>query len=140
EGLRHVQGVDLNAGVLTDAQRAAVTDPVSQALLAYIPAGNTTDASGQARLLASGIAPVDIDQYTIDMHHNAGAKDNIHGYYAFQRDLRQEPNAQLNTVPAFGDTPGGRRQIMTLNETHIFSSGFVNEARMGYNRINISFN
>jgi len=140
EGLRHTQGVDLNAGVLSDAQRAAVTDPVSRNLLAYIPAGNTTDASGQARLLASGIAPVDIDQYTIDMHHNAGAKDNIHGYYAFQRDLRQEPNAQLNTVPGFGDTRGGRRQIMTLNETHIFSSGFVNEARMGYNRINISFN
>jgi len=33
EGLRHTQGVDLNAGVLTEAQRAAVTDPVSRNLL-----------------------------------------------------------------------------------------------------------
>src|SRR4051812_40781174 len=54
EGLRQVQGVDLNAGVLTEAQRAAVTDPVTKQLLPYIPLGNTTDANGQARLLASG--------------------------------------------------------------------------------------
>src|SRR3954452_2579831 len=55
EGLRHVQGVALTAGVLTDAHRPAVTDPLARRLLQYIPAGNTTDANGQARLLASGI-------------------------------------------------------------------------------------
>ena len=66
--------------------------------------------------------------------------DDLHGYYAFQKDLRQEPNAQGNTVPGFGDTRGGQRQIMTLNETHIFSQALVNEARAGFNRINISFN
>jgi carboxypeptidase family protein len=140
EGLRHTQGVDLNAGVLTDAQRAAVTDPVAQNLLKYIPLGNTTDANGQARLLASGIAPVNIDQYTIDVRNNLGAKDDLHGYYAYQQDLRQEPNAQGNTVPGFGDTRGGKRQVMTLNETHVFSQALVNEARTGYNRIQINFN
>jgi hypothetical protein len=140
EGLRHVQGVDLNGGVLSEAQRAAVTDPVTKRLLSYIPLGNTTDASGQARLLSSGIAPVNIDQYTLDVRHNLRKNDDLHGYYAFQRDLRQEPNAQGNTVPGFGDTRGGHRQLMTLNETHVFSSTLVNEARAGFNRINISFN
>ncbi len=139
EGLRHVQAVDLNSGVLTDAQRAAVTDPMSKRLLPYIPLGNTTDANGQARLLASGIAPVNIDQYTIDLRHNIGQRDDLHGYYAFQRDLRQEPNAQGNTVPGFGDTRGAHRQVMTINETHVFSQALVNEARAGYNRININF-
>jgi Carboxypeptidase regulatory-like domain/TonB dependent receptor len=139
EGLRHTQGVDLNANVLTDAQRAAVTNPVSRNLLAYIPAGNTFDANGQARLLASGTAPVNIDQHTIDMHYAAAKNDNIHGYYAYQKDLRQEPNAQGNTIPGFGDTRGGKRQVMTFNETHIFTPALVNEARAGYNRINISF-
>ncbi|MCU1384965.1 MAG: Cna protein, partial [Acidobacteria bacterium] len=139
EGLRQLQGVDLNAGVLTDAQRAGVTDPVARRLLQYIPAGNTTDASGQAGLLASGIAPVNIDQHTIDLRHTLGQNDDLHGYYAFQKDLRQEPNAQGNTVPGFGDTRGGKRQILTLNETHIFSQALVNEVRAGYNRININF-
>ena len=139
EGLRHTQGVDLNANVLSDAQRAAVTDPVSRTLLQYIPSGNTVDANGQPRLLASGIAPVNIDQHTIDMHYAAGTNDNVHGYYAYQKDLRQEPNAQGNTIPGFGDTRGGKRQVMTFNETHIFTPALVNEARAGYNRINISF-
>ena len=125
--------------MLTDAQRAAVTDPVSKNLLAYIPLGNTTDANGQARLLGSGTAPVNIDQYTVDVRHNISAKDDLHGYYAFQKDSRQEPNAQGNTVPGFGDTRGGKRQVMTFNETHIFGAALVNEARVGYNRININF-
>jgi hypothetical protein len=139
EGLRHLQGVDLSAGVLTDAQRAGVTDPLARRLLAYIPAGNTTDPNGQSRLLASGIAPVNIDQYTIDVRHTLARNDDLHGYYAYQKDLRQEPNAQGNTVPGFGDQRGGKRQIMTLNETHIFSQALVNEARAGFNRININF-
>ena len=140
EGLRHTQGVDLNAGVLTPEQRAAVVDPVSKNLLPYIPLGNTVDANGQARLLASGIAPVNIDQYTIDGRHTISKADELHGYYAYQRDLRQEPNAQGNTVPGFGDTRGGHRQVLTVNETHIFNDALVNEARAGYNRINITFN
>ena len=31
------------------------------------------------------------------------------------------------------------RQILTLNETHVFSPNFVNEARLGFNRIAIAF-
>ena len=125
--------------MLTQAQRDAVTDPVSRNLLQYIPLGNTTDANGQARLLASGIAPVNIDQYTIDLRHALAKNDDLHGYYAYQKDRRQEPNAQGNTVPDFGDTRGGQRQLMTINETHVFGSALVNEARAGYNRINITF-
>jgi hypothetical protein len=140
EGLRHLQGVDLNSGVLTEAQRAAVTDPMSKRLLPYIPLPNATGASGEGRLITSGIAPVNLDQYTLDVRHNVSQNDNLHGYYAFQRDIRQEPNAQGNTVPDFGDTRGGRRQIMTINETHIFNQALVNEARFGFNRLNISFN
>jgi hypothetical protein len=29
---------------------------------------------------------------------------------------------------------------MTVNETHVFGPALVNEARFGYNRLNISFN
>ena len=137
EGLRHVQEVDLNSGTLTDAQRAAVTDPLAKRLLAYIPAANDP---GGTRVIGSSRAPVDIDQYTMDLRHNLKKNDDLHWYYAFQRDLRQEPNAQGNTVAGFGDTRGAHRQVMTVNETHIFSQAIVNEARFGFNRINISFN
>jgi hypothetical protein len=137
EGLRHLQAIDFNSGTLTDAQRAGVTDPTAKNLLAYIPKAN--DGTG-ARVITSEQAPVNIDQYTIDSRNNIRNGDDFHVYYAFQRDLRTEPNAQGQTVPGYSDQRGGHRQIMTLNETHIFSSALVNEVRGGYNRINISFN
>lgn len=136
EGLRHLQAVDLNSGTLTAAQRAAVVDPLAKNLLAYIPEAN--DSTG-ARVIGSSLAPVNIDQYTVDLRHNLRQNDDLHGYYAFQRDHRTEPNAQGNTVAGFGDQRGAHRQVMTLNETHIFSQSLVNEARFGYNRISISF-
>src|SRR5262249_13242708 len=136
EGLRHKQGVDLNSGTLTDAQRAAVTDPVARNLLAYIPRAN--DLTG-TRTIGSPLAPVEIDQYTIDSRNNLRRSDDLHVYYAFQRDSRIESNAQGQTVAGYSDTRGGHRQILTVNETHIFNSALVNEVRAGYNRISISF-
>jgi hypothetical protein len=139
EGLRQRQGIDINSGVLRDDQRAAVTDPVSRQLLALIPAANTTGAAGEGRYLGSATAPVDIDQWTGDVHHSFGSQDSLHGYYAFQRDRRGEPTLQLNTIPGFGDTRASHRQIGTFNETHVFGSSVVNEARFGFNRIHITF-
>ena len=138
EGLRQRQGIDINSGVLSDAERAAVTDPISRQLLQFIPSANAT-VNGAARFVGSEVAPVNIDQWTGDVSQNAGSGDMIHGYYAFQRDLRREPTLQANTIPGFGDTRHSHRQIGTLNETHIFSQRLVNEARFGFNRINITF-
>jgi len=139
EGLRQRQGIDINSGVLSDAQRAGVTDPVTKRLLALIPAANSTGAAGEARFVGSATAPVDIDQFTGDVRHNVNNADAVHWYYAWQRDQRGEPTLQLNTIPGFGDTRHSHRQIMTLNETHIFKSNLVNEARFGFNRIDITF-
>jgi hypothetical protein len=142
EGLRQRQGLTLTSNVLTDAQRASVTNPTVLQLLPLIPLATSVDIVGGvpvARFAGSGTAPVDIDQWTADVSHNFGANDRLHGYYAFQRDKRGEPNLQGNTVPGFGDTRQSRRQIFTLNETHIFGPTLTNEARLGFNRVNITF-
>src|SRR6266568_7469562 len=139
EGLRQRQQLDFNSGVLSDAQRAAVTDPVVKNLLPLIPTANTTSATGAPRFVGTGTAPVDIDQWTGDLSHQVGPSDRLHAYYAYQRDKRGEPNLQGNTIPGFGDTRTSNRQIGTLNYTHIFGSNLVNEARFGFNRIHITF-
>jgi hypothetical protein len=143
EAIRQRQGLTLNGGVLTDAQRAGVTDPVSRQLLSFIPRANvlTTNAQGVTvgSFAGSGTAPVNLDQWTLDVSHNMGSNDRLHGYYAFQRDLRGEPVLQGNTIPGFGDTRQSKRQILTLNETHIFGPNLTNEARFGFNRIHITF-
>jgi hypothetical protein len=134
EGLRQRQGLTLpTVTVPTDAQRAAVTDPSIRKLLPLIPRSSTGLSSGSAT------APVNIDQWTLDVSHNFNANDRLHGYYAFQKDFRGEPTLQGNNIPGFGDTRKSSRQIFTLNETHIFNANVVNEARFGFNRINILF-
>ena len=134
EGLRQRQGLTLpSVTVPTDAQRATVTDPAILSLLALIPRSSTGLTSGSAT------APVNIDQWTADISHKFSAKDQLHGYYAFQRDFRGEPTLQGNNIPGFGDTRQSHRQIFTLNETRVFNSQIVNEARFGFNRIHILF-
>ncbi len=139
EGTRQRQQLDFNSGVLSDEQRAAVTDPVVLNLLPLIPTANATSATGAPRFIGTGTANVDIDQWTGDLNHQLGVNDRLHAYYAFQKDLRGEPNLQGNTIPGFGDTRSSHRQIGTLNYTHTFGTSVVNEARFGFNRINITF-
>lgn len=138
EGLRQRQGLAINGGVLSDAQRTAATDPVTRRLIDFIPRANTV-VNGVPRFQGAATAPVDIDQYTGDVSFNLSNNDRLHGYYAFQKDLRGEPTLQGNNIPGFGDTRLGRRQVFTLNESHTFSPNLVNEARFGFNRISISF-
>ena len=137
EGLRQSQGLALNSGVLTAAERAGVTDPVAQKLLAFIPVANDTTG---ARFIGTAAGPVQTNQGTVDISHTFGPSDTVHGFYALQKDVRTEPTLQLNTVGGFGDNRAATRQILTLNETHVFSPQLVNEARLGFNRIAISFN
>lgn len=136
EGLRQAQGLTINSGVLTDAQRAGVTDPVAQNLLALIPRAN--DSTG-SRFISTAGGPVQTDQGTLDVNHIFNPSDTLHGFYAIQKDNRTEPTLQGNTISGFGDHRAATRQILTLNETHIFSPKLVNELRLGFNRISISF-
>jgi Carboxypeptidase regulatory-like domain len=139
EGLRQRQGLTLSTNVLTTTQRNAViagANPVSNAILALIPAAN--DPTG-TKFLGSATAPVDIDQGTADISHNFSNNLRLHGYYAGQHDLRQEPTLQGNTIPGFGDTRESKRQIATVGLDQTLSSTMVNETRLGFNRIHITF-
>jgi hypothetical protein len=140
EALRQEQGLALTSKVPTAAQRATfLTLAPSQAyasLLGLIPQAN--DASGST-FTGSASAPVRTDQFTGDLLYRLSDKDTVHGYYAYQQDRRTEPNLQGNNIVGFGDHRGAHRQIATLNEVHVFTPNTVNEARLGFNRIAISF-
>lgn len=138
EALRQRQAVTFNRQVPNAAQRATVTDPVALRLLPLIP---TANIPGTNTFAGSGSAPVDINQWTLDLSHQLTSKDRLHGYYVRQTDLRREPSApvSVSTLPGFGDIRQARRQLFTLNETHIFSNTVVNEFRFGFNRIFITF-
>ncbi len=138
EALRQRQGITISQPVLTNAQRAqaeSIGNPTLVKLLPLIPAGN----SGDGLFVGSATAPVNIDQGTANVSHTFSPKDRINWYWIMQQDLRQEPTLQGNNIPGFGDSRASRRQIMTINETHVFTPELVNEARLGYNRLRITF-
>jgi hypothetical protein len=134
EGLRQRQKVDLNSLVFSDAERGSATDPIIVRLIELIPRANFVDSSGTSRFIGSATAPVESDQWAVDIGYNLTERDRLHGYYAFQRIEISEPNRSGNTVPNFGHDFNVRRQIFTLNQTHTFGPSLVNEARFGFNR------
>jgi len=136
EGLRQRQAVPLSATVLTAAQRAAVTDPIILGLLPLIPLANS-GANGYA---SQAVAPVNIEQGTANFSYNFSDSNRFNAYYAIQYDQRNEPpSTDGNSFPGGGDMRNGHRQLLTLNDTWVITPNVVNEARLGFNRIHITF-
>ncbi len=139
EALRQHQGILQNSTVISQANQTAIAanaaaEPIAAKLAALIPLPN----SG-ANYISFTPGPVRIDQGTMDILQKIGPNDDLHGFYALQEDTRTEPALQGDTIPGWGDHRHAVRQIGTFSETHIFSPSMVNEARLGFNRINIAF-
>jgi hypothetical protein len=134
EGLRQRQGIAVSTGVPPPGSVGA--DSTIQKLLAILPAPNSGN-----NFVGSGSAIATIDQGTIDVSQTLGTKDRLHGFFAIQQDSRNEPLFPTvdDTIPGYGDARPARRQLLTVVETHIFGSYGVNEARIGFSRIHITF-
>jgi hypothetical protein len=139
EGLRQHQGILQNGVVFNAAQRAYITSVGNPAAIAILNVIQQPNSGSSYVGFTPG--PVQIDQGTMDILQQIGTADQLHGFYALQEDTRTEPSLQytLNVIPGWGDHRHASRQIGTLNETHTFSTTLVNEARLGFNRINIAF-
>ena len=140
EGLRQRQRLNVNSLVLSDAQRAATSDPVIVKLLPLIPRANFVDSSGTSRFNGTAKAVVETDQWSIDGSYNQDKNDRWHGYYSAYRTVLVEPTRNGNTIPGFGNTTVQLRQVFTFNETHIFGPTLVNELRLGFNRFSSATN
>jgi hypothetical protein len=139
EGLRQHQGILQNSTVISAANQAAIAankavHPAAAALAALIPLPNSGN-----NYVSFTPGPVQIDQFTGDVLHQFNSNDSLHGFYAFQKDVRSEPALQGDTIPGWGDHRNAHRQIGTLSETHVFGPAVVNEVRLGFNRIAIAF-
>jgi hypothetical protein len=131
EALRQRQGLDMNSLVLSDDQRAAVTDQAVGRLIGLIPLANYADADGTPRFVGSATAEVETDRWTVDLRQNVGAADRFHVFYGDQRIWSIEPTWLGTTIPGFGLRARNRRGVLTASHTHLFGSATLNEARFG---------
>ena len=131
EGLRQRQGTDMNAVVLSDDQRAVATDPVVRRLIPLIPRANHSDADGTPRFVGAADARIDQDTWTADVRHNAGTRDRLLVFFGRQRLEGVEPTQLGINIPGFGLRRAMTWTTLTVNETHMFGAGLLNEARFG---------
>jgi hypothetical protein len=134
EGRQGREVATLNSQVPTAAERASVTDPVIQKILAIVPQANSAN-----RFL--GVAPRKrgLNQFTGRIDHSFSDRDVFFGNFISNRDSRTEPTLQLNTLPGFGDFRPAARYFLSLGETHVVSPTVTNELRLGLNRVHIEF-
>src|SRR5437867_4633958 len=149
EGLRQHQSLTVTSNrVPSQNERAGVTSPAIQKIIAIIPAANLvgsgtpTDPATFNAFTGAALANVSLNQGSPDPDVELSSKDRIHGYYVVQKDLRQEPTAGgaiATYLPGFGDTRDGFRHLMTFSEDHIFGPSLTNTVRLGFNRIHLTF-
>ena len=76
-------------------------------------------------------------QAQLRIDHKIGPNDDFSVRYLF--DDQKDPVGGGITFPGFGTANNNTYQNLLLNETHIFSPSWTNEARLAYNRILIDF-
>ncbi len=155
EGVRQHQSLSASTTVPSQNDRAGVTSPAVQSLLALIPGANGQqpvgvrtpghDIDGQPNTFTAftggAVANVSLNQGSGDIDIELRQQDRVHGYYVVQKDLRQEPLLPTvpATIPGFGDTRDGFRQLLTVSEDHTFGASLANTVRIGFNRIHLTF-
>ena len=73
---------------------------------------------------------------TARLDHNFSAKDSLFGVYTIDDSFDTTPT--VNPISQYVETL--REQVVSLQETHVFSPGAVNTARFGFSRAGYLFN
>lgn len=131
EGFRQVAPTVSTTRVPTDAERAQVTDPISQNLLQFWPKPNTSVAGSANNYIANVGATVFDNTGLIRIDHRIGDKDMLIGRFADYQGATFTPGT-LPLQGGNGNTPVSRNG--SLVENHTFSPSLLNEFRLGYSR------
>src|SRR5437016_6189231 len=139
EGIRQSLGITRVNTVLSPAARAGnlfagsvAVDPLVQRYLALEPLPNAgLRGNGDTGIFAfAGQQIVNENFLTTRVDQKLSDKDNLFGTYSFDNSPLTQPDTLDNVL----QHAISRRQIVSVEENHIFSPGFVNSVRLGYNR------
>lgn len=95
------------------------------------PATATLSADGNTdRFSTNGLLKLKENYATAKVDHHFSEKDSMNASWMFDRGPYTQPDPLLNVTSSLFSL----REMIGLEETHIFSSSFINTARFGYNR------
>jgi len=156
EGLRQALGVTQVNNVPSPAARNGIlcappdcstttqvtVDPLVNPYLAFYPLPNPNvpllcpfdscvPGTGDTGIYSFAGSQISTENYfTVRLDHNFSAKDQLFGTYMFDSSPLSQ-NDEFNSKIIYART---RRQIVTVQENHIFSPSFLNSFRLGFNR------
>lgn len=113
-------------------------NPISAQLLAFIPAANLPSSvvgAPSSNYLATGVNDTNRNQFLAKIDHRISDKNTF--YVSFARQSANNFDAfpsNRNFYPGFGRDVRNNYNTLSISDTNIFSSRFINEARFGYFR------
>jgi len=139
EGIRQSKGIanvsavpslDARNGILGGVPLSGGVDPMAQKYLSLYPLANPSNCGADVCQFTYSAQQVVTENFvTTRIDHKFSDKDGVFGTYMYDKTPYTSPdpfgNVQLYTSSA--------RQIVAAEETHAFSSNFVNAVRFGYN-------
>jgi len=127
-----------SAAFVPDAASRAAAVPSVQPLLNLWPTApaGTPDFNGIAEVFSSPLQTVREDFGTLRVDHIFSQRDSLSGIYTVDDggDVTATP-----VNPYSADILNLREQVVSLEETHVFSPEFLNTARLGYSRAGYFF-
>jgi hypothetical protein len=138
EAIRQALASTVTANVLSNAARARVTDPAVKKYLGLYPIANqNANTTGDtAQYVFVNQQNVTDNFFTFRIDYKISTKDSLYGTYLYDDAPFTQSDAQNNVLQ--GSKTG--RQALIFEESHIFSSSFINTVRFGLNRQAINNN
>ena len=132
--LTTVPSLDARNGNIHDSNGNPITvpvDPAIQKALAFyhLPNGGLTGNIDIARYSFAGQQVVNENFVTTRLDHKLSGSDNLSGTYVFDRTPYTSPDGVNDVLLGTKSS----RQVVALEETHIFRPSFANTLRFGYN-------
>src|SRR6267143_738970 len=132
EGFRQIAPTVSSARVPTDAERASVTDPVSQSLLQFWPAANFTPSSGSSNNFIANVGASTFDETGLaKVDYNFSERDHLTARWAQYGGTVFTPGA-LPLLGGNANSPVSESGV--FDYTHTFSPRLLNEVRFGFSR------
>ena len=110
------------------------------AVLILIPAANVAmpDLADSNTYVSSPVIQDTVDLLTLKLDRQTGSNNTFSGHYSLFNENRFNPFDPVNaftSLPGYGSSTINRGQNAGFTWTHVFSSHWVNEARLGFNRL-----
>jgi hypothetical protein len=134
EGVRQNRPGSQAIHVPTDAQRALAVPAVAPYLKLWpeAPAGTPVDANGITQTFNVALPSISNENYmSVKVDHKISSADSLASSYFWDSGPQSQPDPLQNaTHQVFS-----RRQMFSIDETHIFSPTLINTFRVGLSRV-----